>query len=344
MKNRTFYMTEPNVMVPGEAPMPVMGDDDVLVKLQAIGICGSDLHYFEKGGLGACPVTYPYILGHEAAGIVEDVGKNVKHLKKGDRVTMEPGIPCFHCEMCLKGLYHLCPDLRFWATPPHNGCLMDYVAHPAAFTFKLPDNVSLREGALVEPLAVGLSAADKGKIALGETVVIMGAGCIGLVTLLAAKARGAAKIIITDVIESRLKVAEEFGGVAINAKEKDVVSEIMTMTKGRGADVVVDCCGLSLTVQQACKVASLFGRIVLVGLAEDVINGIVMSDIADKELTLAAIHRYRNQYPTALNAIASGTIPIDRIVSHEYCFEDTPRAFKECIEDIRNVVKGVILY
>ena len=344
MKNRAFYMTAPMAMEPGEAPMPVMGDDDVLVKIQALGICGSDLHYFERGGLGACAVKYPYILGHEAAGVVEDVGKNVKNFKKGDRVTMEPGIPCFKCEYCLNGLYHLCPDLRFWATPPYDGCLMDYVAHPAAFTYKLPDNVSVREGALVEPLAVGLSAADKGNIKLGETVVIMGAGCIGLVTLLVAKARGAAKIIITDVIESRLEAAKKMGGITINAKTEDVISRVMELTDGRGAEVIVDCCGSCQTVAQSLKVARPFGRIVWVGLADDIINGIVMSDVADKELTIAAIHRYRNQYPTAINAIASGAIDISQIISNEYKFEDTVFAFEDCIKNIQNVVKGVIMY
>ena len=344
MKNRAFYMTAPNVMEAGEAPMPVMGDDDVLVKIQALGICGSDLHYFSKGGLGACAVKYPYILGHEAAGTVEDVGKNVHNFNKGDRVTMEPGIPCFKCEMCLHGLYNLCPDMRFWATPPYDGCLVDYVAHPAAFTFKLPDNVSVREGALVEPLAVGLSATEKGNVKLGDTVVIFGAGCVGLVTLMAAKARGASRIIIADVIESRLNAARSFGGITIDSRTQDAVAEIMALTNGRGADVVIDCCGISLTVQQSLKVARLYGNVVLVGLGSDVINGIVMSDIADKELTIAAIHRYRNQYPVALNAITNGTIDIGKIISNEYRFEDTPAAFADCIQNIGNVVKGVILY
>ena len=337
-------MMAPNVMEAGEAPMPVMGDDDVLVRIQALGICGSDLHYFSRGGLGACAVQYPYILGHEAAGVVEAVGKNVRNFVKGDRVTMEPGIPCFHCEMCLHGLYNLCPDMRFWATPPYDGCLVEYVAHPAAFTFKLPDNVSVREGALVEPLAVGLSAAEKGEVKLGDTVVIFGAGCVGLVTLLAAKARGASKIIIADVLASRLNVARSFGGIPIDSGKQDAVAEIMALTGGRGADVVIDCCGISLTVQQSLKVARLFGRVILVGLGSDVINGIVMSDIADKELTIAAIHRYRNQYPVALNAIANGTIDIGKIISHEYRFEDTPAAFAECIQNMATVVKGVILY
>lgn len=344
MKNRAFYMTAPNVMELGEASMPVPGDDDVLVKIQAVGICGSDLHYFAKGRLGACEVQCPYILGHEAAGVVEGVGKNVTSLQIGDRVTMEPGVPCFHCEMCLQGLYNLCPDMLFWATPPYDGCLMDYVTHPAAFTYKLPDSVSVREGALVEPLAVGLSAAEKGGVSLGDAVVIFGAGCVGLVTLLAAKARGASKVIVVDVIDSRLKVAERLGAIALHSGSTDVVSEVLARTGGRGADVCIDCCGISLTVQQSLKVARLFGKIVLVGLGEDVINGIVMSDIADKELTIAAIHRYRNQYPVAIHAIASGAIDIGSIISNEYRFEDAPRAFAECITNMRDVVKGVILY
>ena len=179
---------------------------------------------------------------------------------------------------------------------------------------------------------------------LGDTVVIFGAGCVGLVTLMAAKARGASRVIISDVIPSRLEAAEALGGTPLNAKTQDVVREILELTAGRGADVVIDCAGISATVQQSLKVARLFGVVILVGLVRDIINGIVMSDIADKELTIAAIHRYRNQYPVALNAIASGTIDIGKIISHEYRFEDTPAAFADCIENIAHVVKGVILY
>ena len=159
MSNKTFYQTGLEEIKVGEAPMPEMGADDVTIKIQSVGVCGSDLHYYRKGSIGDFVVEYPFILGHEAAGVVTAVGENVKKIKVGDRVCMEPGIPCMKCEECLSGHYNLCKDVKFWATPPYDGVLSEYVSHPAAFTFPIPDNMSFTEGALVEPLAIGLHAA-----------------------------------------------------------------------------------------------------------------------------------------------------------------------------------------
>lgn len=343
MRNDAFYMTAPMVMEAREAPMPIMGDDDVLIRLQVLGICGSDLHTFMHGMAGAKAVEYPFILGHEASGIVENVGKNVLKLQKGDRVVMEPGIPCCKCEYCLKGQYHLCPELRFWAVPPYDGCLQNYVVHPADFTFKLPDSVSLREGALVEPLSVGLSAADRGNIRPGETVVILGAGCIGLVTLQAAKAHGAGKVIITDVLPTRLESAKRMGGIPVLASRKGSTEEIISLTGGQGAQVVVDCCGKSQTLQQSLTISRPGGRIVVVGLAQNKIEGLHMSDFIDKELSVISVRRYHNHFPVAISLIANGTVDVKHLISNEYLFKDTPSAFEDCIKNQANIVKGIIL-
>lgn len=248
MSNKTFYQTGIEKLEVGEAPMPVMGADDVTIKVQSVGVCGSDLHYYRKGSIGDFVVEYPFILGHEAAGVVTAVGENVKKIKVGDRVCMEPGVPCMKCEECLSGNYNLCKDVKFWATPPYDGVLSEYITHPAAFTFPIPDNMSFTEGALVEPLAIGLHACNTGGVKLGQTVVIMGAGCIGLVTLLAAKAYGATQIIVGDVIDKRLAKAEELGAVIVNTKNDDIVAKVMELTKGHGADVCIDCAGFSATV------------------------------------------------------------------------------------------------
>lgn len=324
--------------------MPVPGDDDVLVKVQAVGICGSDLHYYDKGRIGDFIVKFPFILGHEAAGEIVEVGKNVKTLCVGDRVAMEPGVPCYHCEQCLSGHYNLCPDVRFWATPPYDGCLTDYVAHPAAFSFKLPDNVGSVEGALIEPLAIGLNAAQTGGVKLGDTVAIFGAGCIGLVTLLACKGYGATEVIVVDVLDKRLESARKLGGIPINSKNEDAVQRILKLTGGRGADVVIDCAGISQTVRQSLQAARPAASVVLVGLGDDEINGLPLGMLSTKELTVRSIFRYKNLYPTAINAVAGGKIDISGIVSNQYRFEDTPRAYQECLTNIRDVVKGVIVY
>ena len=344
MSNKTFYMTGIEKIELGEAPMPKMGPDDVLIKVQSVGVCGSDLHYYRSGAIGDFKVEFPFVLGHEAAGIVEDVGENVTTLKKGERVCMEPGVPCMKCEECLSGHYNLCKDVRFWATPPYDGVLSEYVAHPAAFTFKIPDNMSFTEGALVEPLAIGLHACNMGGVKLGQTVAIMGAGCIGLVTLLAAKAYGATRIIVGDVLDKRLDKARELGAIAVNTKEEDFVAKVMELTEGRGADVCIDCAGFSATVDSCLSCAKPAGVVIIVGLGQDRVDGFNTSIMSTKELTVKSIFRYRNLYPTAINAIADGRIDVESIVSHRFTFDDTINAFATCHRDIRNVVKGVIEY
>ena len=344
MSNKTFYMDKLEHMIAKDAPMPEMGPDDVTIKMQSVGVCGSDLHYYSKGAVGDFIVDYPFVLGHEAAGIVTEVGANVKHLKKGDRVCMEPGIPCMKCEECLSGHYNLCKDVRFWATPPYDGCLSEYVVHPAAFTFKIPDNMSYTEGALVEPLAIGLHACNMGGVKLGQTVVILGSGCIGLVTLLAAKAYGATQIIVGDVIDKRLAKAAELGAITVNTTQEDLPKKVMELTEGRGADVCIDCAGFSATVDACLSSAKPAGMVIIVGLGQDHVDGFNTGIMSTKELTVKSIFRYRNLYPTAINAIADGRINVGSIVSHRFKFDDTSEAFITCTKDIKNVVKGVIEY
>ena len=344
MSNKTFYQTGLEEMKVGEAPMPEMGPDDVTIKIQSVGVCGSDLHYYTKGAIGDFVVEYPFILGHEAAGVISAVGENVKNLKVGDRVCMEPGVPCMKCEECLTGHYNLCKDVRFWATPPYDGVLSEYVSHPAAFTFKIPDNMSFTEGALVEPLAIGLHACNTGGVKLGQTVAIVGAGCIGLVTLLAAKAYGATQIIVGDMLDKRLAKAEELGAVTVNTANEDFAQKVLEMTGGRGADVCIDCAGFTPTVDACLTCAKPAGMVIIVGLGADRVDGFNTSIMSTKELTVKSIFRYRNLYPTAINAIADGRINVGAIVSHRFKFDDTIEAFATCTKDIKNVVKGVIEY
>ena len=178
---KVAIMTDIQKMDFEERPIPQPKDDEVLVKLDYVGICGSDLHYYETGAIGDYVVKPPFVLGHEPGGVVVEVGKDVKHLQVGDRVALEPGKTCGQCEFCKEGKYNLCPDVVFFATPPVDGVFQEYVAHEANLCFKLPDNVSTLEGALIEPLAVGFHAAIQGDAHLGQKAVVMGAGCIGLV-------------------------------------------------------------------------------------------------------------------------------------------------------------------
>ena len=221
---KVAIMTDKMKMEFTTRPIPKPKDDEVLVKIGHVGVCGSDLHYFEAGGIGKNIVHPPFVLGHEAGGTVVEVGKNVTHLKVGDRVALEPGKTCGHCEFCKTGRYNLCPDVIFFATPPIDGVFQEYVAHEAALCFKIPDNMDTMEAALIEPLAVGMHAARQGDAHLGQIAVVTGAGCIGLVSIMALKAMGVTRIIAVDVQEKRLQKALELGATdVINGMEKDTI-------------------------------------------------------------------------------------------------------------------------
>ncbi len=343
MTNRAAYMDQTYSMKFMDVDMPKPREDEVVVKIEYCGICGSDVHFYENGRIGDFRVDGDFILGHETAGTVIQTGSGVSGLKPGDRVALEPGITCGKCEYCKQGLYNLCPDVVFFATPPVQGALQNYVAHPADMCFKLPENVSTKAGALVEPLAVGLHAAKQGGVTLGDSVVILGAGCIGLVTLLACKAFGAANVIVVDLFEKRLEFAKRMGANhVIHAREENVEERIKELLGDRGADVVLETAGAVKTIQQTPLSAKPGGTIVLVGMAPQDVIDYDFSKVMAKELTIKSVFRYRNLYPVAIAAIADGTIDVEQIVTHEFAFEDAKLAFDTVIKDAENVVKGII--
>lgn len=344
MKNLAAVLSSLETLEMREVPMPTLKSGEVMVKLQAVGVCGSDVHYYQHGRIGDFLVKFPFILGHECAGVVTEVGEGVSHLKVGDRVCLEPGAPCGKCGSCLSGHYNLCSDVVFLATPPYDGCLMNYIAYPAEWTFKLPDHMSYEEGALVEPLAIGINAAKTGGVSLGQSVLIYGAGCIGLMSLLAAKAYGATTIYVADVLDKRLETAKKLGGIPLNSTKVNVIEEIAKATGNKGVDVVLDCAGVSDTVIGSIRACGAGGSIVVVGLAADTLNGIPLGPISTKELKITSIFRYQNLYPTTIAAIASGKIDVKEIVSNRYRFEETPKAFAETVQNIQNVVKSVIVF
>jgi len=343
MKNRAAFMTGLNKMEIREIEVPVPKEKEVLVKLEYVGICGSDVHYLEHGKIGDFVVEGDFILGHECAGTVVAVGSKVTSLKVGDKVALEPGITCGQCEFCKGGKYNLCPDVEFLATPPYHGSLMNYIAFPENMAFKLPDNISTKEGALVEPLAVGIHAAKQGNVSLGDSVVILGSGCIGLVTLLACKAFGAGEVTVVDVIPKRLEYAKKLGATnVINAAETDVLAEIEKLTNGKGADVVIETAGSVKTVAQTPYIVKSGGTIVLVGMAPKDIIEFNFAKLMAKEAEVKTVFRYRNIYPMAIKAIANGTIDVSGIVTHEFSFDEVAKAFEFVINNKTDVVKAVI--
>jgi len=343
MKNRTAFMTDLHSIEIRDTEVPKPAPDEILVRIEYVGICGSDVHYYEAGKIGDFIVEPPFVLGHETAGVIEEAGSLVSGLEPGDRVALEPSVPCRNCSMCRQGKYNLCPDVVMMATPPYNGALAKYLVHPAAFSYKLPANVSTMEGSLIEPLAVGLHAVAQGGVTLGDSVTILGAGCIGLASLLSAKGAGAGRIYVADIEDKRLEFAKKLGATEIiNARNADTVEEIKKLTGGAGTDKVIECAGSPVTIAQTPHLVSRAGTIVLVGMSlQDRISYNLIQLIL-KEASLATVFRYRNKYPVAIEAIASGAIKIKDMVTHTFDFEETGKAFDFVIANPSDVVKAVI--
>lgn len=342
-KMKVAVMTDLRTTAFIERPIPRPSDDEVLVKVEHVGVCGSDLHYYETGRIGNFIVEPPFVLGHESGGVVVETGKNVSHLKVGDRVALEPGKTCGRCSHCKEGNYNLCEDVIFFATPPVGGVFQEYVAHQADLCFKLPDNVDTMEGALIEPLAVGFHAANQGGAHAGQTAVVFGTGCIGLTSLLAMQAEGVSTIYVVDIMAKRLDKARELGATAcVNPMEVNLEEEIDRLTNGRGVDLVIETSGAEKAAQQAIHIARKGATIVFVGYSKDGMLHLPMNMALDKELTFKTIFRYRHIYPMAIEAVAAGRINLKGIVTHVYDFDRLPEALDQCIEDKANVVKAVI--
>lgn len=340
---KTAVMTDLMKVQIEQRPIPVPKENEVLIKVDYVGICGSDLHYYESGRIGDFIVKPPFVLGHEAGGTVVEIGKKVTHLKVGDRVAMEPGKTCGECEFCKQGKYNLCEDVIFFATPPVDGVFQEYVAHEARLCFKLPENVSTMEGALVEPLAVGMHAAMQGGAHIGQTAVVTGAGCIGLVSLLSLKAMGVSNVIVVDVMQKRLEKALELGAdYVINGKEEDTVKRIKELTNNKGFDLGIETAGTQITSAQLIQSAKKGAVIVLVGYSATGEVTLPIGMALDKELTFKTVFRYRNIYPMAIEAIAAGKIPIKNIVTDYFELDEIQYALDACVKNKADIVKGVI--
>ncbi|MCP1102109.1 L-iditol 2-dehydrogenase [Aequitasia blattaphilus] len=342
-KMKVAIMTDVGKMELTEREIPRPTKDEVLVKVEHVGVCGSDMHYFEAGGIGRNIVKPPFVLGHEAGGIVTEVGANVTSLKVGDKVALEPGKTCGKCEFCKSGKYNLCPDVIFFATPPIDGVFQEYVTHPADLCFKIPDNMDTIEAALIEPLAVGFHAARQGGAQMGQTAVVTGAGCIGYVSLMALKAMGVTKVIVVDVLEKRLEKAIELGATAVvNGKEKDVVEEVLKLTEGKGADLVIETAGSEITTNQAIHFAKPGSTIVLVGYSPSGEETLYMGLAIDKELTFKTVFRYRHIYPLAIEAVSSGRVNLKGIVTNTFSLDDIQEGMDQSIKNKQDVIKAVI--
>jgi len=342
---RALVLEEKGKLSLREIALPLdVGADDVKIAIHTVGVCGSDVHYYTHGAIGSYVVRAPMVLGHEAAGTVVEVGANVEAFKVGDRVCMEPGVPNLASRAAKLGIYNVDPDVTFWATPPVHGVLAPYAVHPAAFTYKLPGNVSFAEGAMVEPFAIGMQAATRARIVPGDVAVVVGCGPIGIMIALAALAGGCSKVLISDFSAPKLKIAEQYPGIVpVNIGEQSLVDTVAVATDNWGADIVFEASGSPKAFADLFEVVRPGGAVVLVGLPVEPVSLDVPAAIA-KEARIETVFRYANIFDRALQLIASGKVDLKPLITGTFDFSDSIKAFERAAAgDPRDVKLQILL-
>lgn len=327
-----------------QVPVPTLGPDDALVRVRVCGICASDVHYYVHGRIGTYVVEEPMIVGHELAGDVVAVGSNVSRLAVGTRVALEPGVTCGHCRMCKAGRYNLCPEVRFYATPPVQGAMSEYALIRADFAHPLPDSASYTQGALCEPISVGIHCCVLTGVRPGDRVVILGAGPIGLTAILAARQRGAAEVIVSDVFPVRLEVARRLGAIPVDVRTEDLRQIVMNRTGSEGADALFDTSGVRSVIEAAPDLMRKGGAIAIVGLPADDSVTYRMLKIVDRELSIHGVFRYANTYPAAVALVASGMFPIEDVITDRFPIDEAVTAFETALRAKDHAIKVVVTF
>ncbi|XP_054160195.1 sorbitol dehydrogenase-like [Oppia nitens] len=312
-------------------PMPRQpANNEVLLRTKCVGICGSDVHYWKHGSIGNFILDKPIILGHETCAEVVAVGPDVHDFKVGDRVCTEPAVPCRLCSTCKEGNYNLCTNISCHATPPHSGTLTKYFIHPADYTFKLPDHISDEEGAMIEPLTVAMYACKRAQVTVGKLVLVTGAGPIGLFNIMVAKALGADKILVTDINEKRLKLAQSVGAdhtvlITKDSEETKLVKEIKE-TLGQMPDITIECSGAPSSSRLSLLATKHGGIVILVGHGPSNVS-LPIADAAIREVNILGSFRYKNCFPLSISLVSSGKVDLKPLISHRFSFEQTLDAF-----------------
>ncbi len=315
---RAAVLHGPGNIVIEERHVPEPAADEVLIRVASVGVCGSDVHYFRHGRIGDFVVEQPLVLGHEAAGTIADTGRDVPRERIGERVAIEPQRPCRVCGQCTAGRYNLCPEMSFYATPPVDGAFCEYVTIQAPFAHPVPDSVSDDAAALLEPLSVGIWACRKAGVSPGDRVLVAGAGPIGLVTIQAARAFGAAEVIVSEPDQARRAAAARFGATS-------VADPAHGPPAGLDADAFIECSGAPAALAAGLGAVRPAGTVVLVGMgAGEVVLPVPL--IQQRELTLTGTFRYAGTWPTAVHLAASGQVDLDGLVSARYGLEQAAEA------------------
>jgi L-iditol 2-dehydrogenase len=344
MDIRAAVLIEPGRVELRSVARPQIGPDDVLVAPRAVGICGSDLHLYRHGRIGTSVVEAPLVIGHESAGEVVEVGQRVERPRVGDRVVIEPGIACGECRWCHAGDYNLCARVRFLGIPPSDGTMAEVVAAPARFVHGLPDALSWADGAMIEPFAIGLQAVKSAGIEPGASVVVLGAGPIGLMVLQAARIRGATTLIAVDVAERPLAMARQLGATAtLDGRSGQALAErVRELTGGDGADHAIEAVGAAATVQVALDLVRRGGTVTLVGIAEQPGIPLDTIKIVRTGLTVRSSFRYAHVHRAALELAAAGRVDLRTFVTHTFPFDHVASAFREVAARKSEVVKAVV--
>ncbi|KAH6696583.1 chaperonin 10-like protein [Leptodontidium sp. MPI-SDFR-AT-0119] len=336
------------------APSPALdpGPDDCIVHVRANGICGSDLHFWKTGAIGTCVVSSDYVLGHEGAGVVVSVGSNVTHLKVGDRVAIEPGVPCHACTNCTTGEYNLCADVVFSGAPPFHGSIRRFHEHPARYLHRLPETLTFGDGALLEPLSVVLHAFERAPTRLGGSALICGAGAIGLIALAVARASGAFPLVITDVDSGRLAFAKSFvpgcetvliGMYSTVAENAATVGAVFEKLDTPLPKVVYECTGVQSSVCVAAFSCHRGGHLMLIGVGRDIMDGLPFMHLSLAEIDIIFINRYHHSWPYAIRVLQSGYIDLKPLVTHTFTLDEAVTALKTAADRTRNAIKIHIL-
>lgn len=330
MSNLAAVMPELGRIEVQDVGDPALGPRDALVRMEAVGVCGSDTAYFTVGYIGDWVVDGPIILGHECAGQVVAVGDEVSQVAVGDRVAIEPGKPCRDCEECMAGRYHLCPRLVFFATPPYDGSLVQQMAIDERQLFRLPEGMSYEEGALCEPLSVGIWACHRAHLEPGDRVLVTGAGPVGLLAAQVALAFGASSVTVADVMEFRLDMARRLGFATERAGEGS----------SRDFDVLLECSGAPTALADGLWRLRTNGRAAMVGMPKQDVT-LALSRLNVNELTIGLVNRYSHTWPTAIELVSSGRVDVASLVTHRFALDETADALM-LAKHVPDSVKAVI--
>jgi L-iditol 2-dehydrogenase len=326
-----------------DLPKPVPGPGEVLLQVAAAGVCGSDVHYYLEGRIGSQVLTAPMILGHEFSAWVAELGEGVTELEVGQLVAVEPGIACGACEQCLHGHPNLCPNVRFCSTPPVDGIYAEYTVMPAENCFPQPEGMGPVEGAMLEPLGIGIQAVDLGHLKAGDTVAVLGAGPIGLLTAAVARAAGASEVYMTEPLAYRRQFALDYVADAVlDPTEDDVVEEILHLTGGRGVDVGFEAAGAPDTPQQTAAVTRIGGKVIIAGIPAQNEMTFRPDTVRRKGLTIKMVRRSKHTYERALRLMETGQVDVKPLATHLLPLERVEEAFEMVASYQDGVLRAVI--